>query len=74
MAVVNDGRRTKMYVDGCEVARNPAVDNTGLATVNKPWMVGGFSYNGTLDQLFHGNIGDIRIVDHALSVDQFMIA
>lgn len=56
------------------MARNPAVDNTGLATVNKPWMVGGFSYNGTLDQLFHGNIGDIRIVDHALSVDQFMIA
>ena len=74
VAVVNDGRRTKMYVDGCEVARNPAVDNTGLATVNKPWMVGGFSYNGTLDQLFHGNIGDIRIVDHALSVDQFIIA
>ena len=71
-AVVNNGTMTKMYVDGSEVARNPAEKAHGLTTLNKPWMLGGFEYGGKLDQIFYGSIGDVRIVDRAISPEEFM--
>ncbi|AVZ76283.1 Tat pathway signal sequence domain protein [Streptomyces lunaelactis] len=74
VAVVNDGRHTTMYVDGCPVARNPATRTTGLATLGLPWLVGGYEYGGVLDRLMHGWLGDIRIVERALPVRDFMIA
>ncbi|GLW98965.1 hypothetical protein Misp02_30520 [Microtetraspora sp. NBRC 16547] len=74
VAVVNDGRRTTMYVDGCPVARNPATKATGLSTVGLQWLLGGYEYGGKLDQVLRGWIGDVRVVDRALRVDQFMIA
>lgn len=74
VAVVNDGRITKMYVDGCEVARNPSEPANGLVTVNLPWMLGGYEYQGTINQIFYGGIGDVRIVDRALPISQFMIS
>lgn len=63
-----------MYVDGCPVARNPATRTTGLATLGLPWLLGGYEYGGTLDQLMHGWLGDIRIVERALPVGDFMNA
>lgn len=63
-----------MYVDGCPVARNPATRTTGLATLGLPWLVGGYEYGGVLDRLMHGWLGDIRIVERALPVRDFMIA
>lgn len=33
VAVVNDAKHTTMYVDGCQVARNPFTATTGLGTV-----------------------------------------
>lgn len=72
VAVVNNGTLTKMYVDGSEVARNPAVQAHGLTTLNRPWMLGGFEYGGHLDQIFYGSIGDVRIVDRPLALDEFM--
>jgi hypothetical protein len=74
VAVVNDGATTTMYVDGCEVARNPATPAKGLVTLNLPWMLGGYEYQGTINQIFRGGIGDVRIVDRALPVSQFMIS
>ncbi len=73
VAVVNDGRHTTMYVDGCPVARNPATRATGLSTLGLPWMLGGFAYGGRLDQVLHGWVGDVRIAERALRVEQFMI-
>ncbi|MEK2494481.1 LamG-like jellyroll fold domain-containing protein [Kitasatospora purpeofusca] len=72
VAVVNDGKLSRMYVDGCEVARNPATPAVGLATLGRPWMVGGYAYAGVLDKVFHGYIGDVRIVRRALRVGDFM--
>jgi len=74
VAVVNDGATTKLYVDGCEVARNPSTPANGLTTLNLPWMLGGYEYQGTVNQIFHGGIGDVRIVDRALAISQFMIS
>jgi hypothetical protein len=37
-------------------------------------MLGGYEYQGTINQIFHGSIGDVRIVDRALPVSQFMVS
>ncbi|MFJ5215418.1 LamG-like jellyroll fold domain-containing protein [Streptomyces sp. NPDC088354] len=74
VAVVNDGRHTTMYVDGCPVARNPSTRNSGLTALGLPWMLGGYEYGGKLDQLLHGWIGDVRINERALRPDEFMNA
>lgn len=74
VAVVNDGRHTTMYVDGCPVVRNPSTVNHGLATVNLPWLLGGYEYGGKADQIMKGWIGDTRITARALSVSEFMNA
>ncbi|MFD7445975.1 LamG-like jellyroll fold domain-containing protein [Streptomyces sp. NPDC059909] len=74
VAVVNDGRHTVMYVDGCPVARNPATATNGLTTLGLSWLLGGYEYDGRLDQLFRGWIGDVRITERALPVGSFMSA
>ncbi|MGW2935623.1 LamG-like jellyroll fold domain-containing protein [Streptomyces sp. NPDC001156] len=72
LAVVNDGSHTTMYVQGCPVARNPNARAVGLASVGLPWLLGGYEYGGRIDQIHHGWLGDVRIVDRALPVSQFM--
>lgn len=74
VAVVNDGKLSRMYVDGCEVARNPATPAVGLTTLGRPWMLGGYAYAGVLDKVFHGYVGDVRIVRRALRAGEFMTA
>ncbi|MGW7364201.1 LamG-like jellyroll fold domain-containing protein [Streptomyces sp. NPDC054841] len=74
VAVVNDGRHTTMYVDGCPVARNPATATNGLTTLGLSWLLGGYEYGGSLDQLFRGWIGDVRVTERALPVRAFMNA
>ncbi|MFJ3902914.1 LamG-like jellyroll fold domain-containing protein [Streptomyces sp. NPDC090025] len=73
-AVVNDGRHTTLYVEGCPVARNPATKVNGLTTLGLSWLLGGYEYGGGLDQLFRGWIGDVRVCGRALPVGQFMNA
>ncbi|POH73249.1 LamG-like jellyroll fold domain-containing protein [Arthrobacter glacialis] len=75
VAVVNDGRLTTMYVDGCAVVRNPSTVNRGLAGSQSgaPWAVGAYSWAGQLDKTWIGTIGDIRIVSRALAPREFMI-
>ncbi|MEU6654611.1 LamG-like jellyroll fold domain-containing protein [Streptomyces sp. NPDC046900] len=72
LAVVNDSGHTTMYVQGCPVARNPDARTVGLASVGLPWLLGGYEYGGRIDQIHHGWLGDVRIVDRALPVSQFM--
>jgi len=74
VAVVNDGRVSKMYVNGCEEGRNPSTPAVGLTSLGLPFLVGGYEWNGAIDQIFHGTIGDIRIVDRPLPISQFMNA
>ena len=74
IAVVNDGRHTVMYVNGCPVLDNPSTVSAGITTLGLPWLLGGHEYAGAVDQVFHGWIGDVRIVNRPLRVDQFMTA
>ncbi|MFH9002624.1 LamG-like jellyroll fold domain-containing protein [Streptomyces afghaniensis] len=72
LAVVNDGRHTTLYVEGCPVVRNPKAPSVGITSVGLPWLLGGYEYAGTIDQIFHGRLGDVRIVARALPVTSFM--
>ena len=74
VAVANDGRVSKLYVNGCEEGRNPTSTAIGLTTLNMPFLLGGYQWAGTVSQVFHGTIGDVRITDRALKPGQFMNA
>ncbi|MEE1763938.1 LamG-like jellyroll fold domain-containing protein [Streptomyces sp. SP18BB07] len=72
LAVVNDGRHTTLYVQGCPVVRNPKATAVGLTSVGLPWILGGYEYAGKIDQILHGRLGDVRVVERALPVKSFM--
>jgi hypothetical protein len=74
VAVVNDGRHTVLYVDGCPLVRNPSTPAIGLTTLNKHWLLGGHEDGGKVDQVFNGWLGDVRIANRPLRVDEFMNA
>jgi hypothetical protein len=74
LAVVNDGKHTVMYVEGCPTVDNPSrLESNGITQLNLPWTLGGYEYGGSINQIFHGFVGDVRIVNRPLSVDEFMI-
>ena len=73
VAVVNDGRHTTMYVDGCPVLRNPKTPATGIANPGGSWNVGGYAYDGKVEQGFYGLVGEIRVVDRPLDVRDFLL-
>ncbi|MER7812867.1 LamG-like jellyroll fold domain-containing protein [Streptomyces sp900116325] len=72
IAVVNNGHRTVMYVDGSKIARNPSQLATGIATLGKPFVIGGTQFAEQFGQGFYGWIGDTRIVNRALAPKDFM--
>jgi len=75
LAVVNDGKHTVMYIEGCPTVDNPTLlQSTGITQLALPWALGGYEYGGVINQIFHGWVGDVRIVNRPLSVDEFMIA
>ena len=75
LAVVNDGEHTVMYVEGCPTVDNPTLlASHGITQLALPWALGGYEYDGVINQIFHGWVGDIRIVNRPLNVDEFMIA
>ncbi|MEC3980146.1 LamG-like jellyroll fold domain-containing protein [Amycolatopsis sp. H20-H5] len=73
VAVVNDGRHTTMYVDGCPVLRNPATPATGIANPGGSWALGAYAYGKVVEQGFYGSLGDVRVVERALSPREFML-
>jgi len=72
VAVVNNGRRTIIWIDGSKIARNPTQPAPGIATLGRPFVLGGTSFNLEYDQGFYGWIGDVRITDRALTPGQFL--
>ncbi|HUQ57289.1 LamG-like jellyroll fold domain-containing protein [Lentzea sp.] len=72
VAVVNDGRRTTMYVDGAKIARNAAEESRGITTQGKPFVIGATGFALKYGQGFYGSIGDTRVVGRALRPDQFL--
>ncbi|MCA1223653.1 LamG-like jellyroll fold domain-containing protein [Streptomyces sp. 8L] len=72
VAVVNDGRLTKLYVEGAPVVDNPDRVSAGLTSLGLPWLVGGHEYAGAVDVVFHGSVGDIRIVNRPLPMSEFL--
>ncbi|MFI6830671.1 LamG-like jellyroll fold domain-containing protein [Kribbella sp. NPDC050241] len=74
LAVVNDGRHSTLYVDSSPLLRNPATTSNGLATADKPWLLGANHYANVIEQSFAGHIGELRIVTRALKPSQFLNA
>jgi hypothetical protein len=72
LAVVNDSRRTVVYVDGSKIARNPTQPSTGICTMGRPFVVGANSFDLRYGQGFYGWIGDIRVSAKALRPEQFL--
>ena len=73
IAVVNDARRTVVYVDGAPIVRNPRQHSRGIATVGRPFTVGATSFDLKYGHGFYGSLGDIRITGRALTPKQFMV-
>jgi hypothetical protein len=73
VALVNDGQHTVMYVDGCPTVDNPTlIQSAGITQVGLPWLLGGYLWDGSVSQVFHGWIGDVRIVNRPLPVREFL--
>lgn len=72
VAVVNDGRRTTMYVDGAKIARNAAEESRGITTQGKPFVIGATQFALRYGHGFYGSIGDTRIVGRALRPSEFL--
>jgi hypothetical protein len=49
------------------------VSSNGITQLALPWALGGYEYGGSFNQIFYGWVGDVRIVNRALPVSQFMI-
>jgi concanavalin A-like lectin/glucanase superfamily protein len=74
LAVVNDGRHTVLYIEGCPTVDNATlVQSTGITQLALPWALGGYEYGGVINQIFHGWVGDVRIVNRPLPVREFML-
>jgi len=71
-AIVNDGRRTIVYVDGSKIARNPTQPSRGIATLGKPFVLGATQFAERFGQGFYGWIGDVRIVSRAVRPTEFL--
>jgi hypothetical protein len=74
LAVVNDGRHTTLYIDSSELLRNPATRSNGLSTTGAPWLLGANHYANKIELSFGGHIGELRIVDRALPLKEFLNA
>jgi hypothetical protein len=74
VALVNDGKTTDLYINGSKDARNSHNLAVGLQTTGAFWLIGATHYAHSVGQSFYGWLGDVRVVDRPLSVQEFMIA
>jgi hypothetical protein len=74
IAIVNDGRRTVIWVNGSRIARNPDRPSRGIATLGRPFVLGATAFDLRYGQGFYGWIGDVRITGHALAPAAFLAA
>ena len=54
VAIVNDGRQSVVWVDGSRIARNPAREARGIATLGRPFTIGATSWDLKYGQGFYG--------------------
>jgi hypothetical protein len=75
LAIVNDGKHSVLYIEGGPTVDNPTLlQSTGITQLGLPWLLGGYEYNGAINQIFHGWVGDVRVVNRPLKTSEFMIA
>jgi len=74
IAVVNDGKTSDLYVNGSKDGRNSRSLAVGLQTAGKFWMLGATHWLDSVGQSYYGWLGDVRIVNRPLSVQEFMIS
>jgi len=74
VAIVNDpaAGTAIMYVDGVPVLRNASAVGGMMAADLMPWVIGASLWNTEPEHGWYGCVGETRIVDHALSRDQFL--
>ncbi|WP_051799069.1 LamG-like jellyroll fold domain-containing protein [Catenuloplanes japonicus] len=72
IAIVNDSRRTTIYIDGSKIARNPTQASKGITTMGKPFTIGATQFAEKFGQGFYGWIGDVRITARALPARDFL--
>ncbi|MBT9606929.1 LamG-like jellyroll fold domain-containing protein [Microbacterium sp.] len=74
VAIVNDpGTGTViMYVDGVPVLRNASQVGGMMAADFMPWIIGTSTWNSEPEHGWYGCVGETRIVDHALTPEQFL--
>ncbi|MGO4692994.1 LamG-like jellyroll fold domain-containing protein [Paenibacillus sp. 2TAB26] len=75
VAIVNDGSKTILFVNGVESIRNPQTDeiiNGIAAEAGMGWNVGAYEWDRAPDSLFLGKIKHIRVSSKALEKDQFI--
>ncbi|GIE94977.1 LamG-like jellyroll fold domain-containing protein [Paractinoplanes rishiriensis] len=73
VAVVNDGGRTVIWIDGSRIARNPRRPAPGLLTDGRPFLLGA-TVSGPVHRGFYGWLGDVRITGRALAPADFLPA
>lgn len=73
LAVVNDGTRTRMYVDGAPIARDPGLEAVGVAGAGSSWLVGATTFDEQVEKTFDGWVGDVRIADRALAPEEWLV-
>lgn len=73
VAIVNDGEKTELYVNGAKDQRNPDRLSRGILSNDAAWLVGANHWMNNVDHGFHGWIGETRIVDRALSPHEFLL-
>lgn len=75
VAVVNDpkDKSVTMYVDGSPILRD-GYGPLGMAGEGYKWILGTSEWENQKVDGWYGNIGEIRIVDHAIGQDQWLTA
>ncbi|HCE39513.1 MAG: serine/threonine protein phosphatase [Alcanivorax sp.] len=73
IALVNDGERVQMYVDGSLTMRTGVDPQQGLLVEpGQPWNIGINSWQGNPGNLFAGDIAEIRINNRVLDRSEWL--
>ena len=74
IALVNDGEKVQMYVDGSLVMRTGVDEQKGLIVEpGQPWSIGINSWQGVAGNLFAGDIAEIRINNRVLDSGEWLL-
>ena len=74
IALVNDGERVRMYVDGSLTMRTGVDEQQGLLVEpGQPWNIGINSWQGNPGNLFAGDIAEIRINNRVLESGDWLL-